>query len=263
MGVYLAFVSMSFRRQFAYRAANWAGLFTNSFFLFFRAYALGALFVGREAVGGMSLEHVVSYITITQALLMVIPQWGTIRLAESVRSGQIAVDMCWPANFFGMHMSRRMGMSAYYFLTRCLPLCVIGAATGLLHPPAQWWHLLPMLLSVAMAAWIANSLLFIIEVSAFWMESERGVRMILGGLTNFFSGLILPLSFFPAWLEAASRYMPFRYTLNLPAEIYLGRVAGEALWQQLAMQLGWLMALSLLCHGLFAAGTRKLIIHGG
>ena len=53
--VYAAFMRAAFQQQFAYRIANWAGLFTNSFFMFFRGYMLEACYHSRDDIGGLSL----------------------------------------------------------------------------------------------------------------------------------------------------------------------------------------------------------------
>jgi ABC-2 type transport system permease protein len=263
LSIWTAFAATSFKQQFAYRMANWSGLFTNAFFLLFRAHALRAAYAARESIGGLNIDDIVSYATVSQALLMVIPQWGRMGISESVRSGQIAMDLSRPVGFFGMHMSRRLGISAYYLLVRFPPVLALGLVFGLLHPPADP-SLLPLfLLSVICGTWIANCLLFLVEVSSFWLESDRGVRYGVMGFTNLFSGLILPISFFPDWAQRISRGLPFEYTLYLPIKIYLGQLAGGALLGALSIQLIWALGLALLCETAFAAGTRKLVVHGG
>src|SRR5690606_8245317 len=117
-----AVFTTAIRRQLAYRVANWSGLFTNAFFLFFRAYALRACYGERAVIGGLSATDIVTYVTVSQALLMVIPQWGRVEVAESVRSGQVAVDLCRPLDYFAAFLSKRLGVSAYYVLFRFLPL---------------------------------------------------------------------------------------------------------------------------------------------
>jgi ABC-2 type transport system permease protein len=261
--IWAAFAAVSFKQQFAYRMANWAGLFTNTFFLLFRAHALQAAYAARDNIGGLNVEEIVSYVTVSQALLMVIPQWGRMGISESVRSGQIAMDLSRPVGFFGMHMSKRLGISVHYLFVRFLPVLGVGLVFGLLHPPANP-PLLPVLLwSVFCGAWIANSLLFLVEVSSFWLESDRGVRYGVMGMANLFSGVILPISFFPEWAQSLSRILPFEYSLYLPVKIYLGQLAGAALADALATQLIWVVGLGLLCRLAFAAGTRKLVVHGG
>ncbi len=262
-GAYLAFAATGFKRQLAYRVANWSGLFTNSFFLFFRAYFLEACFRNRDVIGGFDVAHAMTYAALTQALLMVIPQWGAVGIAGDVRTGQIASDLARPIDYFAIHMSRRLGVSAYYVAVRCLPLLVLAAATGILAPPATWSVLPWVALSVVLAAWLANCILFMVEVSAFWLESERGIRYSMMAVGNLLSGLLIPLAFFPTWLIPLARVSPFRYSLSFPAEVYLGVLSADELWAGFAMQLGWVVILTLCARALFSRGVRRLVIHGG
>lgn len=258
-----AVFATAIRRQLAYRVANWSGLFTNAFFLFFRAYALRACYAERASIGGLSATDIVTYVTVSQALLMVIPQWGRVEVADSVRSGQIAVDLCRPMDYFAGFLSKRLGVSAYYILFRFLPLMAVGWAAGLLSPPSAWETLPAFLATVVMGAWIANSLLFLVDVSAFWLGSERGLRYLFLGAGNLFSGLILPLSFLPEEMQKVSLALPFEYTLYLPVEVYLGSLSGDALASAMTIQLAWVVGLTILCRAILSAGVRKLVIHGG
>ncbi|MEZ4653667.1 MAG: ABC-2 family transporter protein [Candidatus Eisenbacteria bacterium] len=260
---WMAVFAAAIRLQLVYRVANWSGLFTNSFFLFFRAYGLRACFAGRSTVGDLDITGVVTYVTVSQALLMVIPQWGRVEVAESVRTGQIGVDLCRPVDFYATYLAKRLGISAYYVAFRFLPLMAVGLVAGLLAPPADWTLLPVFAVTVALGAWVANSLLFLVEVSAFWLGSERGVRYLVLGGGNLLSGLILPLSFMPDSVQALSRGLPFEYTLYLPVRVYLGDFGGWSLPSALGMQLFWAVALALSCRLALAAGVRKLVVQGG
>jgi len=258
---YLAFARAAFQQQFAYRVANWAGLSTNTFFLFFRAYVLGAC-TAAGPIGGYAQSEAISYAAVSQALLMVVPQWGVVGVASSVRTGQIAVDLLRPIDFYGLYLARRLGISAYYLTVRMGPLLLIGWLGGVLEAPA-WWALPALALSVCLGAVIANSLLFLIEMSSFWLENETGVRYTVLGCASLLGGLVLPLAFFPPWVQDLSRLLPFEYTLYLPAQIWLGKhTGGDLLWALLA-QCAWAVGMFGLCKLALWRGTLKLRVAGG
>lgn len=79
----------------------------------------------------------------------------------------------------------------------------------------------------------------------------------------FFSGMIVPLQFFPHWLSVVARTLPFASIVQTPIDVYLGVHHGAALAGLLAEQVAW--ALVLLGAGRLAlgAGTRKLVVQGG
>lgn len=260
---YAAFARAAFQRQFAYRTANWAGLFTNVFFLFFRAAALAACFDARSQIGGLTVQDVVTYVTVSQSLVMVCPQWGVLGLAVSVHTGQVAMDLVRPVNLVGMYLSRRLAISGYYVIMRMLPLLAVGWLAGLLSfppSPALW---LPFASSVVLAAWIGICLIFLVEVSSFWFEGDRGVRYLVMGLAVLPSGLILPADFFPEAVQTVFALTPFPYTLYVPTEVWLGRLGGVSLLANLGAQLAWAVGLTIGCLVALSAGERRLQIMGG
>ena len=255
-----AHARIALQRQLVYRFSNWSGLFTNCFFLYFRAYALRACFEHRIAIGGLDADQTVTYVTVSQAFLMVIPAWGKVGVGDAVRSGQIVIDLARPVDLVSCHLGGRFGVSAYYVVARALPLLAVGALAGFLVLPPL--GLLPVFaISVVLAAWIAHVILLLIELSSFWLGSEQGVRWLVLGFSGLFSGLILPIDFFPQWARTISRFLPFEQTLYTPTRIWIG--AGESLWLLLGVQLLWAVFLTLLAQLLFHAGRREVLVHGG
>jgi ABC-2 type transport system permease protein len=259
-----AFARGAFQRQLAYRVANWAGLFTNAWFLMFRAFLLSACYAARDDIGGLSRDQAVTYVVVTQAILMVSPQWGDLGVGESVRTGQVAVDLLRPVDFVGMTLARRLGVSTYYLLVRMTPLLIFGALTGVLTsgPPTAIAAIV-FALSLPLAAVIGASVLLLVELSAFWLETHRGVRLLVLSGSILPSGLLLPIVYYPPALETLCRLTPFPYTLYVPAEIWVGEVTGAALWGTLAVQAAWAVALVALARLVFARGTRRLQVLGG
>ena len=260
LSVWSGYARIALQRQLVYRFANWSGLFANAFFLYFRAYALRACFAERATIGGLDAHQVVTYVTVSQALLMVIPQWGRVGVAESVRSGQIAIDLSRPVDYIGVQLAQRAGVSLYYLGVRAVPVLFLGALGGFLRLPG-WAPLPTILVSIALAAWIAHLLLLLIELSSFWFGSEQGIRWLVLGLSSLFSGLILPISFFPNWAQTISRFLPFEQTLYLPTKIWIGDVDNLAL--AVGIQLLWALGLTVVTQLIFRAGRRQLLIHGG
>jgi ABC-2 type transport system permease protein len=258
--IYAHFARVAFRRQRSFRLANFSGLFTNLFFLLFRSAVFAALFDHASTVGGYSLAQAVSYAVLVQTLIMVIPQWGQIGVGEDIRSGQIAMDMCRPLNYYLMIMAKRFGISCYFLVARGLPTLAIAYALGLWTTLPQVTSLPWAVISLAAGILLANSLHFLVELSGFWLESPRGPKMLVVGLTYFFSGATIPLAFFPPWAKQLSALLPFAATLNTPIEVLL---QPELPWTLLAQQGLWLLVVCSLCFIVLRRGERSLVLHGG
>jgi hypothetical protein len=79
----------------------------------------------------------------------------------------------------------------------------------------------------------------------------------------FFSGMTLPLAFFPSWLESFARVLPFASIIQVPIDVYLGKHTGANLAAVLAVQAAWAVALLTIGRIALARGTRKLVVQGG
>lgn len=259
---YFAFFEISFKRQFAYRIANWAGLFTNLFFLFFKVAILEACYTHKTTISNYTILDTLTYVTVMQGLIMVVPMWGRIGVGESIRSGKIATDLIRPVNFFVMMISMRLGVSIYYLLVRTLPIIFVGYLVNFMIIP-HIWNLPVVLLSIIMSAIIGNCLYFLIESTSFWLESDLGPRYILMGFSGLMAGLIVPIAFFPDWALFISKFLPFAYMLSCPVEIFLGKHSGMGLCVKLLIQLFWVVFLIGLSLIILKTGVRKMVLHGG
>lgn len=259
--LYKAFMQTAFLRQASFRLANFSGLFTNTFFMLFRAAVFNALFVGTAKIANYSLDQALTYVVLIQIFIMVIPQWGSIGVADDIRTGQIAMDLLRPINYYLMIMAKRLGLSAFYLLARGIPALIFGICLGFFRVVPDISQMIFGFASMLLSIWIANSFLFLVEITGFWLESAQGPKQIAIACTYFLSGSVIPIAFFPPWAQAISAWLPFQYTLNSTTEILLG-VATQPL-VVLELQVVWAFCLGLLSWLLLERGRYKITLHGG
>ena len=79
------------------------------------------------------------------------------------------------------------------------------------------------------------------------------------------SGALVPLSFFPGWLQSVAAVLPFASLASTPGLIYLGQVDGAAARRGSSrIQLVWVVVLWVGgAADLAAARSRQVTIHGG
>jgi len=88
--LYLELARRGYARAAAYPAATFAGAFTNTVFGFINVAILLALFRVRPLAGGYDARDAVTYVWVTQGLLMPISIFGWTELALRIRDGSIA-----------------------------------------------------------------------------------------------------------------------------------------------------------------------------
>ena len=253
----------SYQRYLTYRAATVAGLVTNFFFGILRASILVALFGTQTEVEGISLQGVITYAAMTQAVIGYLNLFGWFDLMETVYTGEIATDLLKPMNFISYWMARDMGRAAVQLIFRGL---VVMAGYALLFDliwpqgMSQW-----LALGVALIfSWLLSFLWrFLINLAAFWSPNARGILRFSFVFAWFFSGFLMPLRFFPDWVVKLSYLTPFPHMLNTVVEIYLGVLQGPELILALLFQVLWIVGLLLATQLTLRAGVRRLVILGG
>lgn len=101
---------------------------------------------------------------------------------------------------------------------------------------------------------------YAVALSGFWLLDTRGANQVTSVVVLFFSGFLLSITFFPPWLEALARGLPFAALVQVPVEVFLGRAQpGPAL----AGQVAWALALLGVGRLVRAAATRRVVAQSG
>ncbi|GIV96656.1 MAG: ABC transporter permease [Herpetosiphonaceae bacterium] len=252
----------SFKRATIYRTAYVAGLLTNAFFAAVRCFVYIAIFDAAESIAGYSLREAISYTWITQALISINAGWISSEIMLTVRSGDVVTDLARPWSFYGYWLSRFLGERAFSLLTRGSLTYLLGVLYFQAHVPSAG-EALAFAAALLLAMLVSFALTFMVNLTAFWLVDSTGVIMLANVVLGFFSGFLIPLAFFPPALESIARILPFQAITALPAEIFLGRIAGAALIPALLLQLLWALMLTALALLVLRAAVRKVIIQGG
>lgn len=253
-----------FRRWSAYRVATAAGAFTNTVFGLTKAsITVAAIGAAGGTLAGYDARTGATYAWLTQALIgpVHVFQWN--ELAERVRTGDIAVDFSRPVDLQLSWWAADLGRAAYTFLPRGLPPIVVGALTFRLTGPGQVWPYLLGAVSIVLAVSISFFCRFALNLCAFWLIEIRGAVTLYMVTSGVFCGLIVPVHWFPRWLEVIANATPFPSMLQAPVDILSGRVLGAEAMATFGVQVGWLVATLVLGRMVLARATQRLVVQGG
>jgi len=261
--VYLEAMRMSYQRYRTYGAATLAGLATNGFFGLLRSAVFVAFYAQRPVAEGYSLQDALTYVWLTQGMIMPLYLWGWLEIAETIRTGAIASDLAKPFNYFGFWLSRDLGRAAYHLLYRWLPTLLIGIIFFHIRLPASPLTWLAFALSFLLAIILSFCLRFMINVVGFWTTDVRGIMGMVLLFVNFLTGFLIPLEFFPPALRAIVTQLPFAAIISIPNKIFLEQAQGIDLLILLTRQLFWVVVFVAAAQLLLRSATQKLVVQGG
>lgn len=214
-----------------------------------------------EGFGPYTPAVMVQYICFNQVIAWFTQFGMRVRqgVAESVRSGKIAVELARPMDFFFQKIAFEFGAQLYGLVFRGLP---VGLGLALLvdmrlpASPAVW---LSTLTAVAIGGYIGLTLGYMVGISSFWTNEIRTVSWALYSAQTLLGGISMPLEVLPGGIGALAKALPFAHLAYYPARIYLG-LSGPA---PIMAGLSWAIALTIMARALTNRARRRLEVQGG
>src|SRR6266852_868081 len=263
MLLYVEVARRALQRQFAYRTENLAGLITNSFFGYIRAAVFLAVYQTTTNVGGYDAQAAVTYTWITQAMIMVNANWGWWDIEETIRTGDVVSDLAKPFSYVGFWLARDLGRAAYFVVFRALPILLVGQVLYGLHWPGSVGTWLAYGVAMWLGVIVSFGWRFLLNASAFWTTDARGLGAIGLSASLFLGGFVVPIRYFPDWLQPLVLALPFASLTQTPADLFVERIQGTDVLGPLLLQVVWAIVMLAAAQLVTVLATRRVVIQGG
>lgn len=263
MRAYLTMARCTAGTLWTYRANFLLGLLGMAFQLFALLAVWRVLLRSGRDLGGYGWPEMKAYLLIafvTGGMLGVFG--GEFRMAERIRSGMVALDLVKPVDYQHARFAEAAGGVGFELLALGGAAAVLLALTGPAAAPEPA-HGVLFAISIMLVIPIKFGIIFLSTLACFWTENYMGVSWARGAVVTLFAGALVPLSFFPGWLEAIALSLPFASITSTPALIYLGHAAGGDAVKLLAAQAGWALAMWFGGRLAWRRAVRQLTVHGG
>ena len=271
MRAYFAVLTLRFREGTQYRAAAWAGVFTQVVFGFIIFMSLDAFRLSNPARSPMTRGELLAYTWMGQAFFALLP-WNVDRdVAAMVRSGNVVYELCRPIDAYALWYFRALGWRTSAAALRCAPLLaivtlgfhLIGLDDYVLPAPPNLETALAFALAMPVSVLLGIAITMLLQVTVLWTHNVEGVQRMGPAVVLILSGAIVPLPMFPdsvrPWLEA----LPFRGVVDVPYRTYSGSLPpGESVLCTL-QSCAWCIALIWIGRRIMRRGFRRLLVFGG
>jgi ABC-2 type transport system permease protein len=261
--IYSEFARVAFLKILAYRLRYFTGII--GYFINVSVYYFiwNAIYGSSTNVAGYDLPQMTTYVAIGWIIRSFYFNNVDREIALEVSEGKIAINLIKPVDPQLMYISQAAGEACFRALMFTLPIAAVLMLVYPISLPASFPLALLFLLSCLLALLIFTLLNFIVGTLALHIISILGVIRAKYAIVEFFSGLLIPISFFPPELQRVMAYLPFQYVSFTPLQIYLGKVRGIAAWEVMGMQVLWVLLLFGFGRLFWSFSTRKLSVQGG
>ena len=214
----VAFVT--FKEWGAYRSHSMVSIFVGPVYFVVQYFIWTAVYGDAGSLNGIELHDMIRYfgaVALIQYLVMDFADWN---LSMLINSGKYLTYALRPMNHRFFAFSQKVGHRILGFIVEFIPcLLIFTLVFGIDMRPVS----LPWLIVSISLAFMMNFLVnYCIGMVSFWIVETRGIRAVYSVLVSVFSGMLIPLTFFPEVLQKIQLFLPFQYISYVPGMVFLG-----------------------------------------
>lgn len=258
--LFLQVFTIQARKLMSYRADFWmSSVFSFLVELAIMFYLWRAIFAetGQEQIGGFSFDALILYYVAAILLGKLIRgNDRDVTVSTDIYEGGLTRYLLYPSSYFTFKYAEHLGT----LIPAALQLVAFGVLyVAIAGIPADV-HVTPAsvamaICSVAVSNLLHFSLLYPIQLVAFWADNVWSLNVMFRFACMMLGGLLLPLSLFPDWMQPLLAVLPFRYLFDVPATTLLGQVSVAEWAVGIVASLLWIVVLGLLTRLLWSRGT--------
>lgn len=265
MRFYAEYIKTSFYKGLTYRFDYFMRLMGTFFYLFAQFYIWRALLgqqVEHTEYGAISFSQMTTYIILSSIVTALLSTNVISGMNGKIRTGQIAVDMIKPVNIKGLFFCDSISENLFRCIFHLLPVAVVSISLfGISIPTA--FNTVCFIVTLINGIILYFLMGYVFGVLGFWFTQVWILERLLSDFVRLFAGSIIPLWFFPTWLQKVSLVLPFRLIYFTPISIYMNMYDQfEVIWL-IGQQWLWIVGLYFLGWLVWAKGIHKLVVQGG
>ena len=267
----IAIFKMRFGLILNYRMAAIAGLFTQLFFGFVMVMIYYAFYESSGSLSNsgdlpMTITQTVTYLWLAQGLLGLLPWNGDREIYTIIRNGDYVYELVRPLDMYNFWLYRILAQRIAATILRAIPLFLLALYVIPAELRMQGPESLPLFLmfsaSMVTAVILGGAISNIITISILFTIGD-GIERLLPAIVTIFSGMVIPLAFFPDWAQPILQFLPFSGLVDSPYKFYLGIYGPSELLTVLIHQVLWTLVLVLFGRWMLEKASRRVIVQGG
>ncbi|WP_082129896.1 ABC transporter permease [Aneurinibacillus tyrosinisolvens] len=263
LSMYAEIIRIRFLTMLAYRVNYYSGIVVYGINIGAYYFLWNAIYGGQSTMGGMTSLQMVTYVAISWMARAFYFNNIDREMALDIKEGKVAIEMIRPYNYLLVKMMQGLGEGVFRLLFFSIPGMLIVSFIFPIHYPhsvSTWmWYALSLLISFT----INTQINLITGLLTFFFYNNDGLMRAKRVVVDLFSGLILPISFYPLWAQEILKYLPFQAISYLPGVIFTQAVKGQAIYSAVFIQVIWLLVLMIPIQWMWWRARKNVIIQGG
>jgi len=214
----VAFVT--YKEWGAYRTHSMVSIFVGPVYFIVQYFIWTAVYAGSGPLNGIELSQMIRYIGAVALINYLTMDFADWNLDMLIRTGKFLTFSLRPLNHRFFAFSQKIGHRTLGFIVEFIPCVLIFTLLFKIdmRPASVLWTIISIML-----AFLMNFLVnYCLGMASFWIVQSGGLRAVYSLAGSIFSGMLIPLVFFPKPLQVIQFFLPFQYTSYVPAMVFLG-----------------------------------------
>jgi ABC-2 type transport system permease protein len=227
--------------------------------IFYQLWKVTFNAAGTETISGMPLYSTMWYLMMAETIELSRSRLAN-TISDNVKDGSIAYILNKPYSFLLYQFSNSMGETLF----RALMNAVFGGMVvwWLVGPPPAPLGWLFSLIALFGALTLNFCITCLIGLSAFLVEDVSPFMWIYQKFVFILGGFLIPLDFYPRWLQVIARALPFSAMIYGPSKLFVSPTA-ELFANIMLMQSVWIISLGAILVISYRRGVAYLTVNGG
>lgn len=263
MEKYLEMIRIRFLMMLAYRTDYYTGILIYSINIGVYYFLWSAIYGGKQQIVGLSIIQMTTYVAVSWMARAFYFNNLDREMALEIMEGKVAIELIRPYSYLGMKTMQGLGEGIFRLFFFSVPGLVI---VSLIFPvkftwdPSVWGM---FAISIVFSFIINTELNLLTGITTFFLYNNAGLIRAKRVVIDLFSGLLLPISFFPGWAQDVMKYLPFQGISYIPSMIFTNGFTHQQALNALIQQFVWVVILILPVLLLWNLAKKQMIIQGG
>lgn len=262
LSIYAALFAMIPKLFMAYQIWFWIGLVLSIISMAILVFFWRAIYADTSSISGLQLDQTLQYILLAFIFSPLTNNDLIWEFGSNLREGTIVHHLLRPINFQGMNYAQNLG-TLITELALNIPMVVVAVLLFGLRFPHDIATWAAFLVSALLGFTVMFFFNWFLACFTFYTTEIWGLGVLIGGMTFFLSGALVPIVMMPAWLQNIVLAIPFAQALGVPISLLTGITPLSKAPQVWLNQIIWIFAMWLISTLFFRIAVRKITVQGG
>ncbi|WP_071394324.1 ABC transporter permease [Bacillus tuaregi] len=263
MSMYIEMIRVRFLMMLAYRTNYYSGILIYSINIGAYYFLWSAIYGGKEEIQGLSVLQMTTYVAVSWMARAFYFNNIDREIAAEIKDGKVAIEMIRPYNYLGMKTMQALGEGIFRLLFFSVPGLIIVAFIFPISFSAHATTWMFFFVSLVFSFIVNTQINLLTGIMTFFLFNNAGLIRAKRVVIDLFSGLLLPISFYPLWAQNLMTYLPFQAISYVPSMIFTEGFTGQEITNAIMQQAIWVLILLIPIRLLWSLAKKQLIVQGG